>query len=111
APLRLVAALHGDEGGDRVCLVREEDVVARRDDQQREGDREQHQACDDETARAEGSHNKPREMPPSTRRGTPFTYDARLEARKHTTSPNSRGVPSRPSGICASSSGDGPSSP
>ena len=50
-------------------------------------------------------------MPPSTWTVVPVTYAARCDARKQTTSPNSRGLPSRPSGICASSAGGGPSSP
>ena len=38
-------------------------------------------------------HSRPRETPPSTRTVVPVTYAARSEARKQTTSPNSRGVP------------------
>ena len=75
-------------------------------------DRNQHEAGDERRrAREEAPHRRPRDMPPSTRTVVPLTYEARADARKHTTSPNSRGVPSRPSGICVTSSAGGPPSP
>src|SRR4051812_35915596 len=93
-------------------LVGQEDVVVRRQDQERADDRDEREPGDEcRRAREELSQRIPRDMPPSTMTVVPLTYAALAEARKHTTSPNSRGVPSRPTGICAISSDGGPSSP
>ena len=108
---RVVPAAHRHERRDRMRLVGQEDVLVRRDDVQRQRDGEQDDPQREEPAGGDALHRSPRELPPSTRTVVPVMYAARAEATKHTTSPNSRGLPSRPSGICASSSAGGPSGP
>ena len=58
---------------------------------------------------ASSRHYSPRVRAPSTSTTMPLTYEARSEQRKATTSPTSRVVPSRRSGIDARSSSVGPS--
>ncbi len=109
---RVAAALERDERGDRMGRVGQEDVLVRREDHQRQHGGEQDEAGGDEPAGGQQAlHRSDRPAPPSTRTVVPFTYEARSEARKQTTSPNSRGLPSRPSGIWAISSAGGPSVP
>ena len=109
---RVTAARDGDQWRDGMGGVREEDVLAGRDDQQRDRGREQQEPERQDAAGSQPAlHRSDREMPPSTCTVVPVTYPARAEARKQTTSPNSRGVPMRPIGICASSAAGGPSAP
>ena len=56
-----------------------------------------------------GLHSRLRVSPPSTPMVVPETYPPRSDARKQTTSPTSRGVPRRRSGIVARSASVGPS--
>jgi hypothetical protein len=111
AMLRVVAAGDDDERCDGVGLVGQEDVVVRPQRQQSDEDREADDAERHQPAGRDELHSRLLDMPPSTSTVVPLMYDARSEAMKQTTSPNSRGVPIRPSGICASSSGGGPLSP
>ena len=109
---RVVAAGHRDVRRDGVGRVGQEHVLARRDEEQAEHDRDEREARDEQLAgREEPSHRSERAAPPSTWTVAPVMYAARSEARKQTTSPNSRGVPSRPSGICAISSAGRPAGP
>jgi hypothetical protein len=71
--LRVLAALDLDERSDGVRRVRQEDVVAGRQDPQHERDREQHAAGREQPARREDLHSNPRVMPPSTPTVVPLT--------------------------------------
>src|SRR5581483_5131214 len=105
-----LGALHPYERRDRVGHVGKQDVLVRRDEKEDQDRREQEH--DDSAQHAPGceesSQYRNRFRPPSTTRVCPVTYAARSEARKQTTSPNSRGVPQRPSPISSSCSSVGP---
>ena len=79
---------------------------SRAEPERADGQRAEDQPADDQPAEL---HCVPLVRPPSTPIAAPVTYEARSEARKQTTSPISRGVPRRPSGIVARSASVGPS--
>ena len=107
---RVVAAGHRDVRRDGVRRVGQEHVLARRDEEQAEHDRDEREPRDEQLAgRKEPSHRSERAAPPSTWTVAPVMYAARSEARKQTTSPNSRGGRGRRSGMWASCVDVGPS--
>ena len=114
---RVVAAAEGDQWRDRVCAVGQEDVLvgaddARRHDHERQHERGESEPDHEQAGRGEEAfHRSERAAPPSTWTVVPVMYEARSEARKQTTSPNSCARPRRRSGICSSCSGGGPSLP
>ena len=105
--VRVPLALDEDEIGERLRLVRDDQIaVGGREPADPDDDGEQQRAGGDEATRLQSS---PRVRPPSTAIVAPVTYAAWSDARKQTTSPISLGVPNRRSGIAARSASLGPS--
>ncbi len=95
-------ALDHDLVGERLRAVRHEEEVVRRQPPQHEGRDDADHAEDDRERRRSASRDarEPRVSGAvDQRRPRPLTYDARSEQRNATTSPISRVVPSRRSGI------------
>ena len=89
----------------------EEEVVGRKPPEHERRDEAEHAEHDRRAGEAlhGARYHRPRVSAPSTRTTVPLTYEARAEHRNAATSPISRVVPSRPSGMVARSSSVGPS--